>query len=600
MKKKLCVLCLLLSTCLGAYATDKVEDMNENFVGEIKDEQKITVEKTIILVGEELTCRIEGLDVGLLDKAYKYKNRAYLSVDDILPAMGYTRGWDDNLGAFTCTKDGVVSYILPAYNNMWVGPVEYVFNEKPVIINNRLYVSQEMFTALTGYSVEVSGELQEYTKVTLLGEELKCYVNDEEVLLKDKSYMHKNQAYLSVDDILPALGYVLGWDSNINAVTCTKDGIVSYVFPALNNMWVGPTEYVFEDKPLIISNRAYISDEMFTTLTGCEVIVNGRLANYKNGRDIYLSVRNDSARLAGNSVVSGGGVSVIDGFGMELVSITNQNAKNYAAVINSVAASLDSNINVYNMIVPTAAEYYAPVRMYPNQLSGIQTVYANLSDRVIPVNVYDVLAEKTNEKIYFKTDHHWTQRGAYYAYKEFMEYQNITVPGIENFQNVPSYKFVGSFAGFASGTYAGTIMKNSPELLERFVPNKATTGMVYYDQNLNYAGTSVNAVSTNTNAYYAFIGGDNPITIFNTTAQSDKTLVIIKESFGNALATWVLNDYKRVCVIDPRRFNGFAGYKNTLNLNQFCRNVGATDVLFINYPVAVSSAPIRASIQKMR
>ena len=92
---------------------------------------------------------------------------------------------------------------------------------------------------------------------------------------------------------------------------------------------------------------------------------------------------------------------------------------NMPEIVKAVADSIP-DVNVYNMLVPTSAEFYAPLGMYPNQITPIREVYRNLSDRVTPVNVYDALREHCGEKIYFFTDHHWTQRGAYYAYKEFI------------------------------------------------------------------------------------------------------------------------------------------------------------------------------------
>jgi hypothetical protein len=38
---------------------------------------------------------------------------------------------------------------------------------------------------------------------------------------------------------------------------------------------------------------------------------------------------------------------------------------------------------------------------------------------VIPVDVWSALNAHKNEYLYFRTDHHWTQRGAYYAYTAF-------------------------------------------------------------------------------------------------------------------------------------------------------------------------------------
>ena len=111
---------------------------------------------------------------------------------------------------------------------------------------------------------------------------------------------------------------------------------------------------------------------------------------------------------------------------------------------------------------------------------------------------------------------------------------------------------------------------------------------------------TIRAVNTELTSYSAFISGDNPITVFDTNAESDKTLVIVKESYGNAFATWAMNDFKRVCVIDPRRFNGFDGNETELNLSELCRRVEATDVLFINYPIVISSDPVKQAMLKMK
>ena len=437
--------------------------------------------------------------------------------------------------------------------------------------------------------------------LTIYGDELSCTVNDETVTLTTKCYSNNGHVFVPVVDVLPHLGYSIGWDADLNAVTLLKNGVVSYLFPKRNNIWAGPTEHIFDYKPLTVEGRSYMSEEMFSAFTSGGIVkIDSVPGEYKDGMSILYSERRDDYRLPGNSILFGGNVHVIDGFGMELPSINESGAKAYANTITEVALSLDENINVYNIVVPTAAEFYAPLSHYPNQLHGIQKVYENLGDRVIPINIYDTLGEHAAEHIYFKTDHHWTQRGAYYAYKEFMSYDGVEVPSLDTFENVPSDKFVGSFATFARGTAAGNVMKSSPELLERFVPKYADSGKVYATPALEYWGTSYKAVNTQFTSYSAFIGGDNPIIIFDTTAESDRTLVIIKESYGNAFATWALNDYKRVCVIDPRRFNGFGGNNVSLNLNSFCQSVGATDVMFINYPIAVMSPPIRNSIAMMK
>lgn len=455
-----------------------------------------------------------------------------------------------------------------------------------------------LFLFLTGYSTEM--DISPSPNVHLSGGDKFCYVNGEKVDLLQNAVVSNYIVYLPVEETLPALGFNMEWDIEQSAYVLVKGGVVSYLYPSRNNIWVGPTEYVFPQKPIVLNGRVLISDQMFAAISNATVTYEGEIPLYRDRKSINHSQKTDAYRLQGNSIVSGGGVTVIDSFGMEIPSFTDGNALAYASVINSVASALPEHINVYNILVPTSAEFYAPLRLYPNQLAGIKTAYNNLSERVTPVNVYDTLAQHGAENIYFKTDHHWTQKGAYYAYKEFMKYFDVNADDISSFQNVPSYSHVGSFGSFAKGTQAGAVLQNNPEPIDRFLPKYGTVGTVYYDHYLSRKGHNVNAVNTHINAYHGFIGGDNPITVFETTATSDRTLLIVKESYGNALAVWALNSFKKVVVLDPRLFNGFSGNNTYLNLNTLCQSAGATDVLFINYPIAASSASIRNAILKLR
>ncbi len=60
-----------------------------------------------------------------------------------------------------------------------------------------------------------------------------------------------------------------------------------------------------------------------------------------------------------------------------------------------------------------------------------------------------------------------------------------------------------------------------------------------------------------------------------------KKVVVIKESYGNAFAPLLTQNYSEVYVIDPRYFNG--------NLNDFIKEHEIKDVIFINNMVAVGS-----------
>lgn len=543
---------------------------------------------------------VSGREAQLRAEPFKYvtdREFLYVPVDDVVPLCGGVLGWDAQKGAQVCVVGDKTYYIYQDKNEVGYNGQNIWFNAPSMIKDGIMYISDELIEKLTGAKLKIMSDFPEYGRISVLDGKTKCYINGVEKEIGAQPYKYQSKIFLPMDSILKQCGATLGWDSQLNAVICIRNGVTSHIFTTENKIITNHTEQKFDLPVMDISGVSYISEDMIKFLTGFECIGYGDIKRQRSG--LENTTRTDAYRLGGGNVLRGGGVTVVDGFGMEMVSITDSGARNYAGVLNEVAQTLDG-CNVYNILVPTAAEFYAPAGMYPNQLSGMKTVYANLSDRVIPVNVYDILAEHANEKIYFSTDHHWTQRGAYYAYKEFIEQKGGQIDELSTFNNVPSYNFTGSLSGFAKGTAAGDVMKNSPELLERFVPKYATVGTVFSDQNRTQKSHVVDAVNTGYNSYSCFVGGDGPVTVFYTDAPSNESIVIIKESFGNAFATWAMHNYKTVCIIDPRKFNGFGGSTRSFNLKVFCNDMGINDVVFINYPVAVSSSDIRSAILKMK
>ena len=283
---------------------------------------------------------------------------------------------------------------------------------------------------------------------------------------------------------------------------------------------------------------------------------------------------------------------------MELLTVSESAAVSYAGMVNAVADALP-NVNVYNIAVPTASEFYAPKSLYTNQTAGIKKIYENLDSNVTPINVVKPLMEHAAEFIYFRTDHHWTQRGAYYAYKEYAEIIGEDIDPLETFQVQNSWNHVGSFGSFTKGTYGATIMHSNPDMLQIFMPKYTAEGAAYNDMYMRSKKWSLQLVYPTFNSYSAFIGGDNPLAVFHTSNANGKKLVIIKESFGTAFATWAVNNYEYIYVIDPRKFNGFGGHNSHFNLRTFYELNQFDDLVIINYPGSISSSAYRNSVLGM-
>lgn len=543
---------------------------------------------------------VDGKTAELSVNPFVFRGETYLPLDDVLPLCGVSMGWDGGTSEIVCQKNGKEFRIKMLDSGVKVDGVIKGYTNYPLQFEGVACIGEKLIYDISGYKVSAEEKITtEYKELMFFGEKTEWDNNGKTAQMTEPAFKYGGEIYVSADDVLPELGYKLGWQDDISALVCLKGDNTDYIISQKNNIWVNEFEYIFDSPSLIRNDRLYISAPMIEKMENAKVYSNGKFDVYFK-RDLLENTNvTDIYRLPGNSVAYSGGVTVVDGVGMEMLSITKTSASNYAGAVNAVANAVP-DVQVFNIAVPTAAEFYAPARMKVDQYTGIKNIYSQLDKSVVPVNAYKALQQHAGEHIYFKTDHHWTQRGAYYAYREFMNVKGRTVPELSEFENKAGYGFVGSLAGFAGSSTAGNILRGTPETVERFMPEYATVGTVYSDMNMTVMQRKVNAVSTSTASYMAFIGGDGPVTAFFTDAPSDEVCVIIKESYGNAFATWALNDYKAVYVIDPRKFNGFGNkFFNRFNIRTFCDMVKCDDLVLINYPGAISSGGIRQSILDM-
>ena len=118
------------------------------------------------------------------------------------------------------------------------------------------------------------------------------------------------------------------------------------------------------------------------------------------------------------------------------------------------------------------------------------------------------------------------------------------------------------------------------------------TGDVFLDMNLTDRWRESKVIVESDEKSTTFIGGDMPIIRYKTNVKNGEKAVIIKESFGNAFATWAINNYEEVYIIDPRQWNGFGGAcdRGEFNLVNFYNDVCQfDDLIVVSYPGSATS-----------
>lgn len=266
---------------------------------------------------------------------------------------------------------------------------------------------------------------------------------------------------------------------------------------------------------------------------------------------------------------------------MEIYTYSETSAKRYASIINSLAKSVPT-AKVYSIIAPTSVEFYGTKKYRSGEHSqhdAIKNVYSMLDSSVTAVDAYSPIMEKADEYIYFRTDHHWTARGAYYAYTAFCKAANTTAPDISSYT---THKIDG-FLGSLYRQTQSSALKNNPDYVECFELLTQAENTVYTSSAMT-DGVKTYVVAkkvSGDNKYLAFISGDQPLEKITTGVTNGKKILVIKESFGNAFVPFLCNNYQEVYVVDPRKID--------MNLPEFVKNNGIDEVLAINYCFGMSN-----------
>lgn len=291
-----------------------------------------------------------------------------------------------------------------------------------------------------------------------------------------------------------------------------------------------------------------------------------------------------------------GGILIAGNAAYEYYNFNQSVADSYAKHINYVAKQIKqkgSSAKVYDIVVPTSIDITLDesTRKSVNtsdQRKAINYIYGSMGKNVTTVDIYDTLTQHKKEYIYYRTDHHWTALGAYYAYEKFCLDSSKTAIPLSLYEEKDYGEFLGSF--YNDSNKNKKLEKHADKLIAYQPPYK--TEMRYRDTKGNTIyWPLVNDVSNYAPSYkYAsFAGGDNPYTrVVNSDVNDKSACLVIKESFGNAMIPFLAGNYHKVYVIDYRTWKG--------SISEFVVTKGIQDVIFINN---MSATRAEALIEKL-
>ena len=274
-----------------------------------------------------------------------------------------------------------------------------------------------------------------------------------------------------------------------------------------------------------------------------------------------------------------GSVVIVGDAAYELYTYSDATADNYALAVNKVAAALEQKADVYDILIPLGSGITFPDNLRDqikssDQREAMSSIQAKMDETVKTVDIYDSLMTNRNEYIYFRTDHHWTALGAYYAYEDFCEVKGITPEALDSYETSEFDGFLGSFY---NDTNANATLKANADVVTAYHPNMDAIMHVTDSRGVEYDSKVIFDESKAAAGlkYSCFIAGDNPITeIENKELTDGSSCIVVKESFGNAFVPFLVDHYQTIYVVDYRYWKG--------SISELAQEKNVDDVIFVN------------------
>jgi len=287
------------------------------------------------------------------------------------------------------------------------------------------------------------------------------------------------------------------------------------------------------------------------------------------GRNFWISVDLKMKQLLGQK--EAGGVYLCNDYLIQVPSQPNweQVERNLAAVdafsekypeLNMVMTVAPNSVVINERLLPENA----PAR---DQLADLERIDELLE--VVPFrDVTGVLRDHDDEYLYYKTDHHWTSLAAKYSFYALAEDLNIR-PVEEDQYTVMLVS--NTFEGTLSSKSGSHVSRDSVEIYE------PRTGIEYF---VTYADTGEKISSlykrdalTTKDHYTVFFGGNYSRVDVTTTADTERALLIFKDSYANCMVQFLYPYFDHITIIDPRYYYD--------NIDLVIKSEGITDVLFL-------------------
>lgn len=184
-----------------------------------------------------------------------------------------------------------------------------------------------------------------------------------------------------------------------------------------------------------------------------------------------------------------------------------------------------------------------------DQNAQIDDYLSKLDASIQKVDVRESFKEHKNEYLYYKTDHHWTSLGSFYAYQDLASSMDL---GQTESSDYDVYPVSTDFKGTLSGKVGSAFMEDQIDI---YVP-KENSEYIMTDETSGDSSRSIYSMDAlhTKDQYTVFLSGNTGRISLEMDNDSDRHLLLIKDSYANSMIQFLIPHFRTIDVIDPRYY----------------------------------------------
>ena len=270
------------------------------------------------------------------------------------------------------------------------------------------------------------------------------------------------------------------------------------------------------------------------------------------GRDVWIETKAGAELMQGkqqnNGVFLCAGDRLFEPF-------TAPETDTLTRAVQAADSLSDAGVPVSLALIPTAAQLYAEIlpdgAENDDQKSVIDSAYSQTA--LSTIDLFSALTAHAGEYIFYRTDHHWTSLGAYYAANALRSSWGL--PEIDKAALTPET---------VSDSFCGTLYSSSgffwvaPDKMETLIAAPESSSVTRYETNgteqtlplYNYDKLTIK------DKYTFFLGGNIPRAVVETGTEDAPSLLILRDSYADSLVPFMMDAFSEIHLIDLRYYTG--------------------------------------------